>query len=197
MIKEAIITTTLIAGLFLGANIIVPHSKLPSPSSQVLYLAEKGTDPNDDYLVVVDFTLSSRKPRLWVLDENRNTVFNTQVSHGSGSGMDGALRFSNTPNSHMSSLGFMKVGSIYNGKHGSSLKLIGLEPGFNDNVYKRYIVIHTAGYVMNGGRSQGCLALPPDPGKKIIQLLKGKKATVFSYYPDNYYLKNSKILNRS
>lgn len=165
------------------------------PDLHILQLAEKGVDPNDDYLVLVDYTLSSKAKRLWVFDDNRKIIFNTQCAHGSGSGNDGHLMFSNVPNSKQSSIGFMRVGELYDGKHGPSLRLIGLETEFNDKVLKREVVIHTAEYANNGGRSWGCLALPPNPGAEIIKLLAGKRVTVFAYYSDPWYLSHSKVLN--
>jgi hypothetical protein len=87
------------------------------------------------------------------------------VAHGSGSDTnhDGvATAFSNTSGSHMSSLGFMLTAETYNGKHGESLRMDGLESR-NSNVRARAIVVHSASYVdpdlSKMGRSQGCPAV--------------------------------------
>lgn len=172
----------------------------PTPPLPVLHLATQGQQASDDYLVIVDYSMSSVSKRLWVLDaKTHKTIFNAQVAHGTGSDAGGGkLRFSNIPNSKMSSLGFMTVGAPYysNKFQSTALKLHGRESGINDNVYKRTIVIHLAPYVARGGRSWGCLALTPEDGTGIIKLLTGKKVTIFAYYPDKNYLENSKILNK-
>src|SRR5690606_31641781 len=99
-------------------------------------------------LTVADLGLSSKKKRLWIMDlQNKRVLLNTWVSHGQGSGGDMATRFSNRPNSHQSSLGFYLTGEVYYGKHGRSLRLDGLDKGFNSKARARAIVIHGADYV--------------------------------------------------
>lgn len=176
--------------ILLGVLLVMSY-----PDFKVLELAERGVNHNDDYLVVVDFTLPSNSKRFWVLDKDRKIKYQTYVASGKNSGPDGNLKFSNIPESKMSSLGFMMVGEYYEGKHGPSLRLHGLEKGFNDKVLPRAIVIHTATYAKVGGRSWGCLAIDPVDGHDIIKLLRNKQVTVFVYYPDKDYLSNSKILN--
>jgi hypothetical protein len=133
-------------------------------------------------LAIIDFDLPSTQKRLWVLDLARNRVlFRTLVAHGGKSGAQVATRFSNVNDSHMSSLGFYATGSEYVGKHGRSLRLRGLDAGFNDNATARSIVVHGADYVSEAfirqtgrlGRSQGCPALPMNVYAPIIDSLKG------------------------
>lgn len=50
------------------------------------------------------------------------------------------------PNSFQSSIGLYETGQTYSGKHRRSLRLQGLEPGFNDNSMSRAIVMHAAAY---------------------------------------------------
>lgn len=165
-------------------------------------LKEEGVLENTQYLTIVDLSQSSRKKRFYLLDvENYKLALNTFVAHGKNSGVDKAVRFSNRPQSEASSLGFYVTKNTYSGKHGLSLKLAGLENGFNDNAESRAIVVHGAEYVNEGrvnsdymGRSQGCPALPQSVAPKVIRMIKGGSA-VFVYNPDAKYLSNSKILN--
>lgn len=165
-------------------------------------LVEEGVVQNTQYLTIVDFSQSSRKKRFYLLDvENQELELNTFVAHGKNSGVDQAVRFSNKPESETSSLGFYVTKETYRGKHGLSLKLAGLEDGFNDNAEARAIVVHGANYVNAGrvrsaymGRSQGCPALPQAQASKVINLIKGG-STLFVYHPSEKYLNNSKILN--
>ncbi|GAB3581983.1 hypothetical protein GCM10027345_25480 [Hymenobacter daeguensis] len=133
-------------------------------------------------LTVVDFDLPSTDKRLWVLDLAKNEIlFHTLVAHGHNSGENEATNFSNTDQSNMSSLGFYATGSEYEGKHGHSLKLQGLDEGFNTNAEARSVVMHGADYVsedfirQNGrlGRSLGCPALPMDQYSQIIDAVNG------------------------
>lgn len=133
-------------------------------------------------LTVVDFDLPSTSKRLWVLDLAKNTIaFNTLVAHGHNTGENAANSFSNTTESNMSSLGFYVTRGEYEGKHGRSLKLQGLDEGFNTNAEARAIVMHGADYVseefirQNGrlGRSLGCPALPMELKDEIIETVTG------------------------
>lgn len=154
-------------------------------------------------LTICDFSQGSNKKRLYVIDLNSAKVlFNTYVSHGRNSGSDYATSFSNSNDSHKSSLGFMRTAETYNGDNGYSMRLDGMESGFNSNVRARAIVMHGSNYVNgqraeNGtmmGRSFGCPAVPAAEVKSIINTIKGGSC-FFDYYPDNYYTKASKILN--
>ena len=129
---------------------------------------------------IVDFNKSSREKRLWIVDLNKKKLlFNTLVAHGQGSGDDLAQNFSNIENSHQSSLGFYITNNIYQGKHGMSLVLNGMDKGFNTNAKARAVVVHAADYVseefikIHGrlGRSHGCPALPPELTPQIIETI--------------------------
>ena len=105
-------------------------------------LKEKGL-VQKDILTLVDFSLSSNTKRLWVIDLATNTIlYNSLVAHGRNTGDEFANSFSNSSESFKSSLGFYATGEIYNGKHGMSLKLDGLEKGVNDNARARGVVMH-------------------------------------------------------
>ncbi len=154
-------------------------------------------------LTICDYSQCSSKKRLYVLDLNQEKIlFNTYVSHGRNSGNEYATSFSNSENSLKTSLGFMRTAETYVGDNGYSMHLDGMESGFNDNVRARAIVMHGSDYVngqraFNGtmmGRSFGCPAVPATEVKKIIDCIKDGSC-FFSYYPDKYYVKASKILN--
>lgn len=165
-------------------------------------LADRGSLNNDAVIAIADFSKSSNKKRLYILDtKNFRVLFNTYVAHGKNSGFDYAERFSNTPESLQSSLGFYVTKNTYFGKHGLSLKLQGLERGFNDNAEARAVVIHGAEYIGDQrlgsgymGRSFGCPAVPQAQSQKVINLLKNGTC-LFVYHPTPKYLKGSKILN--
>jgi len=153
-------------------------------------------------LTIIDYSKSSRDRRLLVFDMNSQKVlFNTWVAHGKNSGGENATSFSNSSRSLKSSLGVFVTSDIYSGKHGTSLRVQGLEPGINDNAYRRDIVFHSAAYVSEDvakergmvGRSWGCMAVDPNTIKPLINTIKGKTLVV-AYYPDDNWLKNSSFL---
>jgi hypothetical protein len=154
-------------------------------------------------LTVIDFSRPSTSPRLWVYDlRARKLLFEEHVAHGRNSGFDVPTKFSNTPDSNMSSLGLYRAAESYIGKHGYSLRLDGLEAGFNDHARDRAIVIHGAEYVnaktakAQGrlGRSLGCPAVRPEIARKLIDAVKDG-GLVFAYYPDPAWLHKSTYLN--
>jgi len=153
-----------------------------------------------DILTVIDFSQSSNTKRLWIIDMATQTVlYNTLVAHGRNSGDEFATAFSNENSSNQSSLGFYATGEIYNGKHGKSLRLDGLEQGINSNARSRGVVVHGADYVSENfiqmhnrlGRSQGCPALPANLTKEVIDLIKDRSC-LFIYHPtQNYFSKSA------
>ncbi|MBL7738417.1 MAG: murein L,D-transpeptidase catalytic domain family protein [Chitinophagaceae bacterium] len=162
-----------------------------------LALLDKGVIRRSEYLTICDMSQSSRKKRLYLIDIiNNKVVMHTYVAHGRNSGGDYARRFSNKTSSHQSSLGFYLTRNTYSGEHGLSLRLEGLEPGFNDKAYRRAIVVHGASYIGEGsaGRSYGCPAVPAKESKTFINTIKNGTC-LFIYHPQANYLKASKILN--
>lgn len=163
-------------------------------------LKEKGWVERD-ILTIIDFSLSSNAKRMWVIDMTTQVVLmNTYVAHGKNTGDEFATSFSNENSSFKSSLGFYTTGEIYDGKHGMSLKLDGLEKGINDKARERGIVMHAADYVSNDfiksnkrlGRSQGCPAVPVELSSEIIDMIKGKSC-LFMYHPSRTYLRDLKV----
>ena len=134
-------------------------------------------------LTLIDFGQSSQQKRLWVIDmAEAKVLFHTLVAHGKASGADVPMTFSNKDGSEMSSLGFYRTApTTYTGRHGLSLRLLGLDEGFNTNAESRAVVVHGAGYVCEEfvrahgrlGRSQGCPALPMGQITAIVQAIKG------------------------
>jgi len=134
-------------------------------------------------LTIADFDQESRKKRLYIIDlDKKELILNTWVAHGQNSGGDKPDYFSNAINSNSSSLGFYLTGEIYYGKHGRSLKLDGMDYGFNNNARERSIVVHGADYVCQEsinqlgrlGRSQGCPAVPTKLANKVINTIADK-----------------------
>lgn len=168
-----------------------------------LKLVKKHIIKRTDLLTICDFSQSSNKKRLYIIDLDSNEVLiNTYVAHGRNSGGEYATRFSNKPSSLQSSLGFYITQNTYFGEHGLSLKVTGLEAGFNDKAYRRAIVIHGADYIGNKwlgtnhymGRSFGCPAVPEKEKEEIINTIKNGSC-LFIYHPTKNYLNGSKILN--
>jgi hypothetical protein len=137
---------------------------------------------NKKVITIIDFSKPSTEKRLYIIDvENRRLLFQTLVAHGKNSGVNIATQFSNRSGSLKSSLGLYRTSETYNGKHGYSLRLDGMEKRVNDNARKRAIVIHGAKYVSDEfikkynrlGRSWGCPAVSDELSKKIIDMIKG------------------------
>jgi len=105
-------------------------------------LLQNRTLNNDDVLSICDFSQSSRRKRMYVIDvANKKLLVHTYVAHGRASGGEYARSFSNKPESHKSSLGFYVTRNSYYGSHGLALEVDGLESGINDKANARNIVI--------------------------------------------------------
>jgi hypothetical protein len=150
---------------------------------------------------IADFDQLSSTKRLWIIDLDKHALLlNTWVAHGLYSGDDRATHFSNTNESNQSSVGFFVTGEVYNGKHGRSLKLDGMDDGINDHARARSIVIHGASYVSQGtintlgrlGRSQGCPAVPQELANDVINTIEGKTILFINTSEESY---TSRFLN--
>lgn len=153
-------------------------------------------------LAVIDYSLPSTEVRMWVFDLARRRLLHAEhVAHGRGSGDNLATEFSNREGSHQSSLGLFAGAETYQGANGYSLRLDGLEPGFNDQARARAIVMHGADYVdpqqaqEQGrlGRSFGCPAVRRAVAAQVINHLRNGQL-LFSYYPDPNWLARSPLL---
>ena len=157
----------------------------------------------NEVLTIVDFSLSSTQERMWVIDmKTQKVILKSLVAHGRNSGSEYAADFSNENESYKSSLGFYVTGEVYNGKHGLSLRLDGMEFGINHNARTRAVVVHGADYVSQTfikntgrlGRSQGCPAVPYEIHKELIETIKGKSC-IFIYHPSRTYVVKSKLVS--
>src|SRR5262249_10883478 len=153
-------------------------------------------------LTVIDYSLPSTEPRLWVIDVPHNRILHRElVAHGQGSGDTWAVAFSNVNGSRQSSLGLFRTEDTYVGGSGYSLRRNGLQPGVKDHPLSRNIAPHGAAYVEPEtiaqygriGRSWGCPALRPEAARSVIEDIKGGSA-VFAYYPDPQWLTWSHFL---
>ena len=180
----------------LYANLQTNHFELPqrisfsNALSGFYKLKEKGLIKKN-IITIIDFSISSNSKRLWVIDLASNSIlFQSLVAHGRNTGEEFANSFSNKSNSFKSSLGFYATGEVYQGKHGLSLRLDGLEIGINDNARTRGVVMHAANYVSNSfvksnsrlGRSQGFPAIPTAISNEIISAIKGQSC-LYIYHP--------------
>lgn len=168
-----------------------------------LSLRQTGKLSDKRLLSIIDFSKSSTKKRFYTIDlDTYQVIYHTYVSHGRNTGEDLAKTFSNTIHSNQSSLGFYITAETYVGSKGYSLKLDGVEKGYNDNLRERAVVMHSAEYVSESwikkygrlGRSQGCPALPTAIARKVIDTIKDH-TVIFAYYNDNTYLNESSYLN--
>src|SRR5690348_1363567 len=160
--------------------------------------AEQGLVKRKNLLTVIDYSLPSSQPRLFVFDlAAKKILFRELVAHGKNSGDNLAQFFSNSPGSLATSLGLFVTADPYVGSNGYSLRLKGLEEGVNDMAWDRAIVMHGAPYVSRAairalgriGRSWGCPAIPLNVARKIIDTVRGGSA-VFAYYPDKNWLRS-------
>jgi hypothetical protein len=167
-------------------------------------LESNGKLQNPNIVTIADYSQSSNKKRLYVIDLiNKKLLFNTFVAHGRKTGEEFARFFSNDEGSLKSSLGFYITSHPVTGSHtGFSLMIDGVEKGFNDHACKREIIIHGADYATENfikkygrlGRSLGCPVLPPEQNKSIIETIKGGTC-LFIYNPDKNYILSSSLLN--
>ncbi|MES2963768.1 MAG: murein L,D-transpeptidase catalytic domain family protein [Bdellovibrionota bacterium] len=149
-------------------------------AKSVLYFhRNKSLLKNTKVMTVIDYSLKSSRQRFYVVDMVTGSVWATNVAHGKGSDVDNdgyAEKFSNTPESRMTSLGAFVTAETYSGNYGYSMRLDGVSSS-NSNARVRAIVFHGAYYVLNAtiqaGRSWGCPAVPMNERTKLIDLLKG------------------------
>jgi hypothetical protein len=184
----------------------------PGLRAEVLRLAldaaneanQRGLVRRRDILTVIDYSLPSTQPRLFVFDLNqRKLLFRELCAHGKNSGGNLTNFFSNSPGSLATSLGLFVTEDTYMGGNGYSLRLRGLEEGVNDMALDRAIVMHGASYVSRAaiqalgrlGRSWGCPAVRQEVAKKIINTVRGGSA-LFAYYPEKRWLQSSEFFGR-
>lgn len=170
----------------LGSDPMAPDTD-PVVLRRLLYRAKSALDRHRDSIMsrdrvaVADFTVASRELRFHIVDLHGGSSSAYLVSHGKGSDPEhsGFLqRFSNDVGSLATSDGAYVTGEIYEGVHGRSMRLAGLDSD-NSNAADRAIVIHGADYVTEEhiatwgkcGRSEGCFAVAPHMLDVVVGLL--------------------------
>jgi len=219
VINKLILTLTVALVVVPNASAMTPATSMlrpllkqaPGLRANVLSLAltalnnaeSRGLVRRDDRLTVIDYSLPSTQPRLFVFDlASKRLLFRELVAHGRNSGDNRTSFFSNDPGSLATSLGLYVTEDTYFGSNGYSLRLRGLEAGFNDMAWDRAIVMHGAAYVSKTairalgrlGRSWGCPAVRKEVAQKIIDTIRGGSA-VFAYYPEKSWLDSSPFLH--
>jgi len=181
----------------------VPPHVLDLALGAVNCAVASGDIPAPPTLTVIDYSKPSTQQRLWVFDLRTGEIrFHELVAHGKGTGENLAEHFSDAMNSHQSSLGLFVTRDTYVGSNGYSLRLDGLEPGFNGRARERAIVVHGAPYVDERfaekqgrlGRSWGCPALREAVARDVIDFVRDG-GVIFSYYPDEAWLDRSHFLH--
>ncbi len=166
-------------------------------------LLKRGLIRKKNILSICDFSQSSCSKRMYIIDiRHRRLLYRTYVAHGKNSGDEFASSFSNEPESFKSSLGFYVTKKTYRGRNGLSLRIEGVDSGFNDLAGKRNIVLHGSPYVGDKylkdygiiGTSQGCPAIPSKISRKVIRLVKNGSC-LFIYHPTEQYLSGSPVIN--
>lgn len=136
-----------------------------------------------DIIAIADYSRASRERRFHIVDMVSGTTTSMLVAHGRGSdpAHSGWLQqFSNADGSYASCAGAFVTGGEYVGKHGRSMRLVGLD-ATNNNALERAIVIHTAPYVTEAmardlgkvGRSQGCFTVTDADLQQVLARLGG------------------------
>ena len=166
-------------------------------------LLKKGSIRRKSVLTIADFSQSSAEKRMYVIDlRHKRLLYRTYVAHGQNSGSEFADSFSNEPESFKSSLGFYVTKTTYLGRNGLSLRLNGVDNGYNDKALKRNIVLHGCAYVGEeylqnfgaSGTSLGCPALPLAISSQVIRAVKNGSC-LFIYHPTQEYLDHSTVIN--
>lgn len=122
-----------------------------------------------DRIGIADFGVVSHNLRLHVVNIADGNRWSYLVAHGKGSDPEhtGWLQnFSNDVGSLATSRGAYLTGDLYDGVHGRSMRLTGIDPD-DSNAVDRAIVLHGADYVSEDhiaswgkiGRSEGCFAV--------------------------------------
>lgn len=97
---------------------------------------------NKNLVILIDYRKPIFSKRLWLYDiKKKKILLHCHVSHALNSGLIYARKFSNIPETRLSSKGSFVTQESYTGKYGYSMRISGLEES-NNNVRKRTIVFH-------------------------------------------------------
>ena len=175
----------LLAGGALAATLVRPVHAAVKP--RVLDRAKSALDRHraalrmTDRIAIADYARHSRDLRFHIVDLIGGQQWSYLCAHGKGSDPDHSgwlQQFSNEEGSLASSQGAYATGDIYEGQHGQSMRLLGLDP-VNSNAEPRAIVVHGADYVSEDhiatwgkvGRSEGCFALARHMIPQVLGML--------------------------
>lgn len=182
----------LLAGIVAGAAAVaIPaRAAMPTPLDARLlgramasFNKHRGAIQKTDIIAIADYSRPSRERRFHLVDMASGAATSMLVAHGRGSdpAHSGWLQqFSNQDGSFASCAGAFVTGAEYVGKHGRSMRLVGLDPS-NNKALDRAIVIHTAPYVTEAmardagkvGRSQGCFTVTDADLRQVLERLGG------------------------
>lgn len=189
IVPELVPGTSIGSELFILADSVgVSHEDI---QKMINWQTTHNPNSNPRYWVVFKIKEHSKNKRMHIFDRVDKKVQSIHAVHGTGSdpNHDGlATDFSNTPESHKSSLGLYKtLGTYTMAKHGRALRLEGLEAS-NNNALNRGIVFHGVNYAgddyvrKNGrcGRSFGCPAVEDSVVQVLIDKLKGGSLILIS-----------------
>lgn len=155
--------------------------------SRLIRMARRALEANAhavhhrDVVGITDFSAASREERFYLVDMMSGRISRFLVAHGRGSDpahTGWVQQFSNDPGSFASSPGAYLTGDYYTGKHGRSLRLVGLDRT-NNNAEARAVVVHGAWYVSEQmardtgkiGRSEGCFAFAQSDLPQVLERL--------------------------
>ncbi|NTU44603.1 MAG: murein L,D-transpeptidase catalytic domain family protein [Chlorobiaceae bacterium] len=194
-VRTGITIVALLSAIFAGV-LLLPEQVSPQAYKAALFALQSyrtlHPEENPRYLAVVDYSKPSYLKRMALIELKTGEQSFFRVAHGKNSGELYAVRFSDTPESNMSSLGLFRVHDTYSGDHGKAVRLEGLESTVNGNAFMRDIVLHSAGYVsmftiienlltFNGpriGRSNGCFVVATGD---IVEVAKKLENNGFIY----------------
>ncbi len=157
---------------------------------------------NKDILTIVDFSVSSAKERLYVINvKTGNILMAMAVAHGKNSGKGVfATNFSKEGGALTSRIGVFLTMNSYHGHHGLSLRINGLEDS-NKIALSHNVVVHPANYVTpefikqhgRAGNSWGCFAVNPKQSEQLINYIKDN-SVLYAYGPSSEYTASTKII---
>lgn len=141
---------------------------------------------NEQYVLFVDYTIPSGKPRLFVWDfQKQRIVASTYAMHGPGGGSTNKKpRFSNRPGSNCSSLGRFLVTKDRGTKLKRSFRLKGMDFD-NQTAYERGLMIHSSKWVdshcwmdyipLHSRSCQGCVTVSSRGMSYLWELINNEK----------------------
>jgi hypothetical protein len=153
--------------IYLG--VVVVHYKSTDTIVNNAVNKQSTFNNNSEYILFIDLDKPIFLPRLYLINSKTKKIEKSDFIFTSfKSGIIYSNKFSNTPNTNLTSIGSFIVGEQYNGDFGYSVRIKGLEP-HNNNVYKRTIVLHP----WNGfPYTLGCYSTFETTLKHIIPLIQ-------------------------